>query len=60
MHHGKTCLKETKTWFKFDLKASNGQNILSFQGYKSKASCIKGIESVIPNAAKGNVEEELT
>lgn len=46
--------------FRFRLMARNGQNILSSEGYKSKASCSNGIESVITNAAEGNVEEELT
>lgn len=46
--------------FRFRLLARNGQNILSSEGYKGKASCINGIESVITNAAEGNVEEELT
>jgi len=44
--------------FRFRLIARNGQNILSSEGYTSKASCINGIESVITNAAEGNIEEE--
>lgn len=35
--------------FYFRLTASNGQNILSSQGYASKASCKNGIESVKNN-----------
>lgn len=34
----------------FRLKAANGEIILSSQGYKDKASCQKGIESVKQNA----------
>lgn len=36
--------------FHFNLKASNGQVILSSELYKAKASAIKGIESVQTNA----------
>src|SRR3546814_11788045 len=32
--------------FQFDLKAGNGQVILSSEGYSAKGSCINGIESV--------------
>jgi uncharacterized protein len=37
--------------FQFNLKASNGQVILSSEGYASKTSCNNGIESVRTNAA---------
>jgi uncharacterized protein YegP (UPF0339 family) len=37
--------------FRFRLKAGNGQTVLSSQGYGSKASAMKGIESVRNNAA---------
>lgn len=46
--------------FHFSLKASNGQIILSSQGYKSKPSCIKGIESVQKNAAEDSHFEKKT
>lgn len=36
--------------FQFNLKASNGQVILTSQGYKTKASCLNGIESVRKNS----------
>ena len=36
--------------YRFRLKASNGQNILASEGYKTKASCMNGIESVQNNA----------
>lgn len=38
----------------FNLLASNGQVILSSEGYKSMASCKNGIQSVIDNASKEN------
>ncbi|MCB1587421.1 MAG: YegP family protein [Xanthomonadales bacterium] len=40
----------------FNLKAGNGQVILTSQGYASDASCTKGIESVRKNAAAGRFE----
>lgn len=40
--------------FQFNLKASNGQVILSSEGYAAKASCLNGIESVKKNAADEN------
>ena len=36
--------------FQFNLKATNGQVILTSEGYKSKASCLNGIESVKKNS----------
>ncbi len=36
--------------FQFVLKATNGQVILTSQGYKTKASCLNGIESVKKNS----------
>ena len=35
---------------RFRLKAANGQNILSSEGYSSKAGCMNGIESVKKNS----------
>ena len=36
--------------FRFRLKARNGEVILASEGYKTKASCLNGIESVRKNA----------
>lgn len=36
--------------FQFNLKAGNGQIILTSQGYPSKSSCENGIESVRTNS----------
>jgi uncharacterized protein YegP (UPF0339 family) len=48
---GKFEIKKTKSGLcKFDLKASNGQVILSSQSYKSMSGCKKGISSVQRNA----------
>jgi uncharacterized protein YegP (UPF0339 family) len=42
--------KRTDSDFKFNLKAGNGQVILTSQGYGSKSSCENGIESVRTNS----------
>lgn len=36
--------------FRFSLKAGNGQTILASEAYKTKTSCLNGIESVKKNA----------
>ncbi len=44
--------------FRFRLKANNGQTILASEGYKAKASCTNGIESVRKNSQdKSNFEK---
>lgn len=48
---GKFELYEDKAGeFRFRLKAGNGQNILSSEGYTTKSACGNGIESVKNNA----------
>lgn len=42
--------KRTNGEFQFNLKAGNGQVILTSEGYKAKPSCINGIESVKKNS----------
>jgi len=42
--------------FRFRLNAKNGENILASEGYKTKASCLNGIESVKKNAPSASVE----
>lgn len=36
--------------YQFNLKATNGQVILTSEGYKTKASCLNGVESVKKNS----------
>ena len=36
--------------FQFNLKASNGQVILTSEGYTTKAACLNGVESVKKNS----------
>jgi hypothetical protein len=58
---GKFELKTAKDGqFYFNLKAPNGQNILTSEMYKAKASALNGIESVKTNAANDARYEKLT
>ena len=41
--------------FRFRLKATNGEVIATSEGYKAKASCKNGVESVVKNAADAEV-----
>ncbi len=43
--------------YRFRLRATNGQVIATGQGYKSKKSCLQGIESVKKNAPEAPVVE---
>lgn len=45
------CYKDKAGEIRFRLKAGNGETILSSEGYKGKASCDNGIESVRKNSA---------
>lgn len=44
--------------FRFRLKAKNGEPILASEGYKAKASCLNGVDSVKRNAPDAPVEKE--
>lgn len=43
--------------FRFRLKAKNGEIIATGEGYKAKASCLNGIESVRKNAPDAPIEK---
>lgn len=42
--------KDNAGEYRFRLKASNGQTVLSSEGYSAKAGCMNGIESVKENS----------
>ncbi|MGE4272185.1 MAG: YegP family protein [Desulfitobacterium sp.] len=44
--------------FRFRLKARNGEIIATSEGYKAKAGCLNGIESVRKNAPIATVESD--
>lgn len=55
---GKFVVREVSSGYKFDLKATNGQVVASSEVYKSKAGCLKGLESVRMNAPVANLENQ--
>lgn len=55
---GKFLVKQTKSGFKFDLKASNGETIATSEVYTTEAACMNGVESVRKNAPAANVEDQ--
>ena len=55
---GKFVIKEAKGGLRFNLKAGNGEIILSGEGYKAKASCLNGIDSIRRNAPDAAVVKE--
>jgi hypothetical protein len=42
--------QDARDEYRFRLKAGNGQKILASEGYKAKAGCMNGIESVKTNS----------
>ena len=54
----KFVIRTVNSGIKFDLKATNGQVILSSEIYTSVAACRKGIASVAKNAAIAKVENQ--
>jgi hypothetical protein len=55
---GKFVISKIDEGFRFDLRAANGENILSSQPYTSLAACKKGIESIMANAPIATVEDQ--
>lgn len=47
----KFVIREVPSGVKFDLRAANGQTVLTSEVYNTEAACRKGIESVRKNAA---------
>jgi len=48
---------DKKGEFRFRLKASNGEIIATGEGYKAKAGCMNGIESIKKNAPEAEINE---
>ncbi|MFI2744515.1 YegP family protein [Zhouia sp. PK063] len=58
---GKFVIKTRKNGeFQFDLKAGNGQIILTSEGYTTKAACLNGIASVKKNAPNADRFDKRT
>ena len=45
--------------FQFNLKASNGEIILTSEGYTTKSACLNGVDSVKKNAVEEKRFEKL-
>lgn len=58
MNMGKFVVKQTKTGFKFDLKANNGEAIATSEVYTTEAACMNGLESVRKNAEIAQLEDQ--
>ena len=54
----KFVIRQSAKGVKFDLKATNGQIILSSEVYNSRAAALKGIASIRLNAESANVEDQ--
>jgi len=54
----KFVIRTVNSGIKFDLKATNGQVILTSEVYTTEAACRKGIESIMKNAPAANVENQ--
>lgn len=50
-------IREVESGVKFDLKAANGQTILTSEVYDSVAACLSGIASVRKNAPGAKLED---
>ena len=55
---GKFVIRTVNSGVKFDLKATNGQVILTSEVYTTKAACRNGVESIMKNAPVANVEDQ--
>lgn len=54
----KFVIRSVPSGVKFDLKATNGQVILTSEIYSGVAACRNGVESIIKNAPVANVENQ--
>ena len=54
----KFVIRNVPSGVKFDLKATNGQVILTSEIYSGVAACRNGVESIIKNAPVANVENQ--
>lgn len=55
---GKFVIKTVSSGVKFDLKAGNGETILTSEVYTTEAACRKGIASIQKNAPVAGVEDQ--
>ena len=58
MPMGKFIIRQVNSGLKFDLKAANGQTVLTSEVYTTRSACDKGIASVAKNAPIADVEDQ--
>lgn len=54
----KFVIRRVPSGLKFDLRAANGQTILTSEVYTTEAACRKGIASVMRNAPRAKLENQ--
>jgi uncharacterized protein YegP (UPF0339 family) len=52
--------KDNKGDFRFRFKAPNGKNMFASEGYRTKTSAMKTIESIKKNASIAKVDDQST
>lgn len=57
---GKFVVKQTGSGYRFNLKADNGQVILTSETYTTKAACLNGVDSVKTHAPKDSNYDRRT
>lgn len=55
---GKFLVRTVPSGVKFDLKAPNGQTVLTSEVYRTMAACRKGMDSVRRNAPAAAIEDQ--
>lgn len=55
---GKFIIRTVNSGIKFDLRAANGQSVLTSEVYTTESACRKGIASVIKNAPTAKIEDQ--
>ena len=51
-------IRRVPSGFKFDLKAANGQVVLTSEVYATENACHNGIRSIVKNAPKAKLEDQ--
>ena len=51
-------IRRVPSGFKFDLKAVNGQVVLTSEVYATESACRNGIHSIVKNAPKAKLENQ--
>ena len=54
---GKFVIRQVDSGVKFDLRAANGQTVLTSEVYETEAACRRGIASVEKNAPKAKIAD---